>query len=326
MRRFLFSQFRFLRVGLSLLLAVCGTGASLFSQQTEGIVFCAYNLRNYLKMERFVDGERTEGVGKPEHEIETVVRILTEITPDILGLCEIGTEEDVRDLQGRLRQAGLDLPHTELTHGGDTARGLALLSRLPLVARQSKTDLSYRIGEMTLPMQRGILDVTVQLREGLDLRLLGVHLKSKRPVPEADEALMRRNEAHLLRQHIEAILTAEPQTKLLAYGDFNSQRNEAALVEVSGAPGHDLSMMDIRLRDDRGESWTHYWEAADLYSRLDYVFVNRALQTYVDKEASHVNSSPDFYQASDHRPLVVKIDLAKDKRVSSPRRREGAKE
>lgn len=291
--------------------AWCGT--CLPAQDDGQITFCSYNLRNYLKMERSVGGERTEGIGKPEKEIAAVIRFLTAIKPDVLGLCEIGTEDDIKDLQQRLKDNGLDLPHFESAHGGDSTRRLGLLSRFPIVARDSQQDLRYRIGELVFPVQRGFLDATVRIRKGFDLRCVGVHLKSKREIPEADQKLMRRNEAHLLRRHTESILKTDPATRLLLYGDFNEDKSEASIVEIEGVPGVDLSLHRINLKDSRGETWTHFWELQDLYSRFDYIFVSRPLEGYLDKRRSHIFDAPDFYSASDHRPLVLKIDLVKDR-------------
>lgn len=281
--------------------------------QESPITFCAYNLKNYLKMERQSGGVATTGIGKPEKEIAAIVRFLEAIRPDILGVSEIGSEEDLADLQSRLKSIGIDLPYHELTHGGDPVRGLGLLSRFPIIERQSQTELKYRIGEDIFPVQRGFLDVTVEVRASYALRCIGVHLKSKREVPEADQMLMRRNEAHLLRQHVESILRGKPDTKLLLYGDFNENKHEASIAEIEGTPGMELSMNDVRLRDSRGETWTHYWELADLYSRFDYCFVSRPLQSYVDKKKSYIFESADFFEGSDHRPIVLKIDLTKDK-------------
>ena len=227
-------------------------------------------------------------------------------------MCEIGTEEDLKELQSRLKASGIDLPNFEAAHGGDATRQLGLLSRFPIVARNSQKDLKYVIGDQVFPVQRGFLDATVELRKGLELRCVGVHLKSKREIPEADQKLMRRNEAHLLRKHTEAILRQNPETKLLLYGDFNEDKAEPSIVEIEGVPGMELSMNRINLKDSRGETWTHYWEFQDVYSRLDYFFASRPLQSYVDKRASSIFDPPDFYNGSDHRPLVLKIDLVKD--------------
>lgn len=277
------------------------------------VTFCSYNLKNYLKMERQTKGVASTGIGKPEKEIAAIVRFLYEIKPDILGVCEIGSEEDLIDLQSRLNALGINLPYHELSHGVDPVRALGFLSKFPILERHSALEVKYRIGEDVFFVQRGFLDVTVQLRTGYSLHCVGAHLKSKREVPDADQKLMRRNEAHLLRQHLESILRDKPETKLLLYGDFNEDKHEAAIAEIEGAAGMELSMNSVRLRDSHGETWTHYWEMADLYSRLDYCFVSRPLQSYVDKKKSYIFDSVDFYEGSDHRPLVLKINLTKNR-------------
>jgi endonuclease/exonuclease/phosphatase family metal-dependent hydrolase len=186
-----------------------------------------------------------------------------------------------------------------------------LLTRFPIVARDSRTELKYLMDDQIMPVQRGFLDCTVELKKGFQLRCIGVHLKSKRPVPDADEALMRRNEAHLLRKHLDSVLQASADAKLLLYGDFNDERNSPALVEITGVRGSATGMQDLFLTDSRKERWTHYWQFEDIYSRLDYLFVSRGLNGYVARRESFIYDSPDYYQGSDHRPLVTKIYLTK---------------
>lgn len=278
--------------------------------QGERITFCSYNLRNWLTMDRSEEGTFQEQRLKPKPDAEKAraVQILAAIHPDILGVCEIGDADDLADLQQRLKDAGLDLPHTEMAHGGDETRRLALLSRLPITARNSQTTLTYQLGPRTLPHQRGILDATVQITPTFALRCLGVHLKSKREVPDADQAQMRRNEARLLRQHIDSIFAQDPDAALLAYGDFNEQRNEPAIYDIIGSPRTGpTAMQDVLLRDANGEVWTHFWDAADLYSRLDYCFTSRLLRPHIDLRASFIYSARDMLKASDHRPLVLKL-------------------
>ena len=150
--------------------------------------------------------------------------------------------------------------------------------------------------------------MTIAITPTFDLHLLGVHLKSMRTVPEADQAEMRRNEARLLRQHIDSIFVQEPGAFILAYGDFNAQRNDPAVAEIVGSPrSGDTAMQDLLLRDANGEVWTHFWDAADAYSRLDYCFTSRLLRPHVDTRKCCVYADRDFYRASDHRPLVIKI-------------------
>ena len=222
-------------------------------------------------------------------------------------VCEVGDEEDVLDLQKRLKKAGVDLPHLERANGGDTTRTLALLSRFPIVARDSQRTLSYKMGDQTMPFQRGILDATVEFHPGLQVRFLGAHLKSMREVTEGDQNLMRRNEAHLLRNHIDNIMAKNTQARILCYGDFNEHRNEPAIAEIMGSRASDGYMNELILRDVNGQVWTHYWDAADSYSRLDYVFSSRALRPLIDLRSCRIHHERDFDAASDHRPLVIKI-------------------
>lgn len=284
--------------------------AWLGAAETEPLTFCSYNLKNWLTMDRFDPKtyKTLPAASKPDDEKERVVKILTAIKPDILGVCEIGDAADLADLQKRLKAAGLDLPYTEMAHGGDQVRRLALLSRLPIKLRNSQAELSYKLGDQSLPFQRGILDVTIEITPTFNLQLLGVHLKSMREIEEADQAQMRRNEARLLRKHINAIFAKDPDAYILAYGDFNEHRNQPAIAEIIGSPRtSDTAMLDIWLKDRNGEVWTHFWDAADSYSRLDYCFASRLLHPHIDYGRCFIYSSTDFDKASDHRPLVLKI-------------------
>ncbi len=284
--------------------------ALLAADEPRQITFCSYNLKNWLTMDRFdmKTYKTLPAAPKPEDEKERVVKILAAIKPDILGVCEIGTSDDLADLQKRLKAAGVDLPHTEHAHGGDSTRRLALLSRLPIKARNSQTNLQYEIGQQTLPFQRGILDVTIAVTPTFDLHCMGVHLKSMREIEEADQAQMRRHEARLLRKHLDALFAREPGARILAYGDFNEHRNQPAIDVVMGSPRtSETAMQDIWLKDRNGEVWTHFWDAADSYSRLDYCFVSRLLRPHIDPLRCFIYSARDFDKASDHRPLVLKI-------------------
>ncbi|WP_075089107.1 endonuclease/exonuclease/phosphatase family protein [Verrucomicrobium spinosum] len=117
-----------------------------FDERNRIVTFCAYNLRNYLKMPRSVDGAIQEKALKPDKEIAPLIEILATIKPDILGVCEIGDAEDLADLQARLKVRDIDLPHSEMGNGGDPTRRLALLSRFPITSRNSQSELKYHIG------------------------------------------------------------------------------------------------------------------------------------------------------------------------------------
>lgn len=281
--------------------------ASPLRAEDDPVLFAAYNLKNYLKMERRVKGEVVENAPKPESEIDAVVAIIAQIRPHLLGLVEIGNEGDLMDLQTRLKAAGVDLPHRALAISFDDDRRVALLSQFPIIETNHQIDLTYLMNAKRMTFKRGVLDATVKIRPDYDLRLLGTHLKSKREVEDGDQSLMRRNEAHLLRRHAEDILNKAPETNLLLFGDYNDTRNEAPIDAIQGSFGTDTYLKDIPIKDAQGEKWTYYWSFADQYSRFDYLFASKALLPEVIVKQSYIASHPDWFKASDHRPVVLAI-------------------
>jgi len=289
-----------------LCLYLAGIITGLASPNT--IVVASYNVENYLRMERHIDG-KTELAPKPEKEIQALIRIIKEINPDILGVCEIGGPDDFEDFKNRLKQTGLGYAHFEYVAGPDQERHLALASRYPIVSHQSITDASYVANGIREKVRRGFLDVTIQINPTFELRLLGVHLKSKLAAP-IDEALLRRNEAHLLRQHVEKILTSTPSTELMVYGDFNDSKNEPALQEIMGPRASPDHLFDLWLSDQVGDRWTHYWKFADSYERIDFIFVTGKLLSKWDRSKSYIYRSNDWNEASDHRPIVATFKVS----------------
>lgn len=281
-----------------------GTTAAENSPDGGSVKFVAYNLHNYALQS---STERNASPPKSEREILQLLKILAELKPDILGVCEMGSEEDLADFQRRLEAVGLPMPHREWVQGADPSRHLALVSRFPITARQSRTDLRYPLDQVMRPIQRGILDVTVQIEPSYALRLVGLHLKSRREVEDAEQALMRRHEAHLVRQHINEILNAAPATNLLVYGDCNESKEEPGLREIKGAPGQPNSLRELPLADDAGEKWTYYYEPADEYSRIDFAFASAELMREVILKHSGIYPGRDWNEASDHRPLFVTL-------------------
>ena len=246
---------------------------------------------------------------KPEEEIAAIIGTLQEIKPDILGVVEMGSGPMLDDFQSRLKAAGLDYPNRERVEGADPMRHIALLSRFPIVARNSRGDVPFELNGTRQRMSRGILDVTVQLSDCYTLRLVGAHLKSKRQVPEFDEKTMRAKEAGLLKEHLDKILTANPHEKLMLFGDLNDTKNEYPVRELIGPPGSPGYMKDLFLTDRYGYHWTHFWSAADIYSRIDYLLVSRALLPGINLERSGISSYRMWYKASDHRAIYSTISI-----------------
>ncbi len=273
--------------------------------QTKAIVVATYNIENYLgEVKEGPPSERTKA--KPAESVAALVRIIAEINPDILGLCEMGPPEQFLEFQERLRVAGLGYLDAAYVEGVDKHRHVALLSRFPIVARTSKSDVRYELNGMLERVQRGFLDVTVRVNPQYELRLVGAHLKSKLAAPEG-EAEMRRHEAQLLRKHVAAILASEPEVNLLLFGDFNEHRNEPAILEIMGVRGSASYLADLQAADSQGDRWTHYWKTADVYSRLDYLFASPGLLREVERDKTLIYRGADWAEASDHRPVYTSV-------------------
>jgi endonuclease/exonuclease/phosphatase family metal-dependent hydrolase len=154
--------------------------------------------------------------------------------------------------------------------------------------------------------------------------LLTAHLKSRRPVPEADEAEMREQEALVLREKIDAILQARPEANLIVLGDFNDVKDSKSTRAVMGRGRGTLT--DLRPAERNGDNapsanprydprhvtWTHFYGKEDTYSRIDYILVSRGLAREWQPEGSYVLALPNWGVASDHRPVVASF-VAEDR-------------
>lgn len=278
------------------------------ADKPEPLTLVFYNLKNYLAMERRIDGEVIEDAPKPEPEVKALIAAIKTMDPDILGVCELGDASFLTDLQKRLQEEGLDLPHTELvTAASGFNRNLALLSKYPIIDRNSRDNYTYSIGDLKLPFQRGVLDVTLAINPQYHLRYIGLHLKSKREIPEADQALMRLNEARLAREHIDRILEKEPGTNLIVVGDLNELRHEPPVKALQGRFGRKDYLTSLMLSDQYGFRWTHHWSFADSYARFDFALYSKGLTKEINRDQSRIHHWDDWDKASDHRPLVVEI-------------------
>ena len=267
-------------------------------KQTEDhtpFTFVTYNVRNWLVSTQ-------SPLKKPESKA-AIVRILAEAKPDVIGLSEVGGKQDVEEIRLMLVEAGCELPYSYHTGGVDAVRHLGILSRFPIISTKSP---SLKISGKWYSMQRGILDATIQI--GADeVRFIGVHLKSKRSVPEFDQALLRIDEAGHVRKYLDGILEKDAEARVIAYGDFNDTTRTLSTRTIFGNYRTTGYMSPVNAEDSRGESWTHCWDYQDIYTRIDFVTVSNAIRSRVDKSQSRVIDDTEWEIASDHRPVLVRF-------------------
>jgi endonuclease/exonuclease/phosphatase family metal-dependent hydrolase len=298
-----------LRLALVSLIALTGLARADVERAPQKIVFATYNLRNWVgEDQKSPKGQQAKP--KSEHEKSAVIGVLKEVGADVLGLCEMGSAAQFEEFLSRVKPLGFI--HAEYVDATDPDRHLALVSRFPIVARNSRTDVRFMMGGIEHRVRRGFLDVTIQITPDYQLRCVGAHLKSKLPSAEG-EALVRRHESAKLREVLSEILRAEPAANLLCYGDFNDTRDSAAILEIGGVRESASFMEAVAAKDEQGDRWTHYWKEADAYSRIDFIFASRGVLPEIEKGSGRVNRSPFWNEASDHRAVSIRLQASNAK-------------
>jgi len=281
---------------------------------THGAILrvATYNLENYLDAP--IPGRTSKS---PEAKVQVQESILR-VQPDVAALEELGGKSALVELQGSLKERGLDLPYWEIVSAADTNIHLGVLSKFPFQASHPHTNESFLLNGRRFHLSRGFAELDFVLKSGYRFSVIAAHLKSKRLAAAADEAEMRLEEAKLLRDVIDARLTAEPQLHLVVLGDFNDTK-ESDPVKVIVGQGK-TKLVDTRPaewdppsdqgrpalgKNGRSITWTHYYNVEDSYRRIDYILLSRSMARDWLPEQSYVLAGSNWGRASDHRPVVA---------------------
>jgi hypothetical protein len=135
--------------------------SSLAAQSTNTFTVAAYNIENWVLMDR--NGKPDQP--KPTSKKEAVFGIVAKVRPDVLSVEEMGMTNELAELITGLRARGVDFAYHEWIQGVDTNRHVSLLSRYPIVKRYSRTDYSYLLNGKPQRIERGILDVKVKVND-----------------------------------------------------------------------------------------------------------------------------------------------------------------
>ncbi|MSU35555.1 MAG: hypothetical protein EXS36_10660 [Pedosphaera sp.] len=273
----------------------------------------SYNVENYLIRPIQSRAEKSEAA------LNQVTSIVFQLRPDVLALQEIGSPDALADLKSRLHSRGFDLPYSEFTAGHDPAIAVAILSRFPILRASRHTNLSFVLDGRRFKTSRAFCEVELGISPSYRLILVNAHLKSRRTTAEADEAEIREREAICLRLLIDRIQARNSRANVVLCGDFNDDSDSPALRILRGTGSGGL--VDTRPSERNGDRapsadsrfparrihWTHYFGRDDVYSRLDYILLNRAAAREWLPDGSYVFSGPDWGLASDHRPILVRF-------------------
>lgn len=271
-----------------------------------------FNLNHYSLIDREDSGILQP---KPKLEAASIIEVIRAVAPDILLVQEMGDPAAWAEFKYALRQAGLEYIAEEFLQRGRQNLNLALLSRFPIISRDSHISDSYTIGTAKFPILRGVLDVLIEVQPDYHLRVMGVHLKSK-VFHSFGQTEMRRAESRLVGGYVRDVLNKDPNANLVLLGDFNDDPGSLPIREVSTYRRQPI-LHDLRPVDYAGDAWTHI-SAKDTYHRIDYVFVSPGLLPEVDITKTFAVRSPLLEQATDHRPLVATFYMVDRPAMAAP--------
>jgi endonuclease/exonuclease/phosphatase family metal-dependent hydrolase len=293
---------RCLRVGIFLVVAVAAA-------RGETLRVATYNIENYGPADRMTEAGFRKEYPKPEPEKRALRVAIRGLAADVLVLQEMGSQPYLDELRRDLKLEGCDYPFAAVATASDADRHLAVLSRRPLKAVKTHTDLTFAYFGARETVKRGLLEVTLPTAAG-DLTVFAVHLKS-RFTDRADDpqsAIRRAGEATAIR---DAVLKRFPEpagARFLVLGDCNDTRVSKAAAFLQKRGRTEIATL-LPAADSRGESWTHRYRREESYSRVDHIFVSPALLPAVLGNAAQIYDGEGVREASDHRPLFVVLRL-----------------
>ena len=294
-------------------LATAVVFAFLFNHlQAATFRVATYNVENYL--DQPTESRKTVKSARAKAKVCESIRALN---PDVIALEEMGGTNALMELRRSLKVKGLDFPYWEHVQGWDTNIHVAILSRLPITARHPHTIDSFLLDGRRFSVSRGFAEVNLQVATNYTFTLIAAHLKSRRVVPDADEAQLRLEEAGILRGIVDEHFKADPDAKLMVLGDFNDLKDSEPIKTIIGRGK--FKLVDTRPAERNGDTatnpvpafeprnitWTHYYGKEDTYSRVDYILLSPAMARDWLKSETYVLRAPNWGVGSDHRPIVA---------------------
>ena len=304
-----------IQTALLQLLRVFLAGLIIFcAGRAETLTIATYNVENYLATGRRVEGIYRPAYPKPEAAKEALRAVIRALDADVLALQEMGPAAYLEELQRDLRAGGVDYPHAALAEAADADRHVAVLSRLPLLHVQTQTGLEFRYFNGQEKVKRGVLEVDLAAAGG-EVTLFVVHLRSRftERVDDPGSALCRAGEAEAIRDHILRRFPDPAAARFLVLGDCNDTKDSKPLRLLTKRGKTAITTL-LDAVDQRGESWTYTYFKDDTYGRVDHVLVSPGLLSAVAGGRAQIYDGPGVREASDHRPLVVRMELGEKDR------------
>ena len=234
----------------------------------------------------------------------------------------MGDTNALLELRASLKADGLDFPFWEHVCGADTNIHVAVLSKLPIVARRPHTNDFFLLDGRRFQVKRGFAEVDIQAATNFTFTLIAAHLKSRLPVPDADEAEERLGEAKVLRGIIDEHFTTNPNARLIVLGDFNDVKDsdadqgnhrarkiQAHRHAARRAQRRQCARGQFRISTRATSRGRNFTARRTFTRRMDYILLSPALERDWVKAETYIPTIPNWGVGSDHRPIVAAFEM-----------------
>ncbi|HVW84064.1 MAG TPA: endonuclease/exonuclease/phosphatase family protein [Bryobacteraceae bacterium] len=293
----------------SVVLGVLGFVAAAAATSAETLSIATYNVGNYGPAGRMTDDGYRPAYPKPEREKRALRQVIRALDADVLFLQEMGPQPYLDELQRDLRDEGCIYPHAFLAEANDAERHVAVLSKRPLSGVRTLANLEFSYLGARSPVKRGLVVATVRTTAG-DIALFGFHLKSRLTERPDDplSAHRRLQEAVAIRDEVLRRFPNPASARFVLIGDCNDSKASKA-VERLQKRGKTVIALLLPASDPAGECWTYSYRREDSYQRVDHILVSPALRDAIAGGGARILAGPDVAEASDHRPVVIRLNL-----------------
>lgn len=281
----------------------------VISASAGELVVATYNIENYVATNRLIPDGYRKAYPKPEAAKAALRRVIRDLQADVLVLQEMGPRPYLEELQRDLATGGVAYPVAVLLEGPDPDRHVAVLSRRTLAEVRSHRDLDFKYFDGREVVKRGLLEVVLETTSG-PVTLWALHLKSRYTDREDDPASAKRRagEAMAIREFILRRHPEPAEAQFVILGDFNDSKRSAALRYLTRKGSRRIAEL-LPATDSRGEAWTYHYRREDAYTRVDHILVSPGLLYAVKERRVRIHDGPGVRAASDHRPLVLTLEL-----------------
>ncbi|MEM8783119.1 MAG: endonuclease/exonuclease/phosphatase family protein [Planctomycetota bacterium] len=309
--------------GVAVLLAVCFplTAHPQAALEDGELTVMTYNVENFFDV---FDSPYTGDEGtsvKARREIAAIADAIEHGDPDVVFFQEIENEASL------IAMVAEQLPESGYTHAVVTPtnsnRGinLGVLSRVPIVSITSHRWQPFFHPADPGPngepfyFARDLQEVVLDTGNGKTLTVFNVHLKSNRDSQgDPNSKMWRTAEAARVKDAVRERLAEDPDARLLAVGDFNSDYTETperdrdwpAMAHLL-APEADGSKMliDVHARLPRAKRATLPGNNFFPPATFDFILASPAMAKRVVRGSAGVIQDEALTLGSDHHPVVA---------------------